>query len=131
MKRLFAVLLVAIVAFGCENSTNDEFNLDEYYVKYEAIGSSIYYDSKLIEVTINNEYGNKMIFDPGRSFEIIIGPVKKGFNATLDINVISSAPTKLYLKISVNKNDGPFALKGINGSDQNRESAQLSYIIDF
>ena len=127
MKRLFTVLLISIAAFACDNDCNCD--VDEYYVKYDAVASSIHSDSKLIEVTITNEDGNKETFE-GRSIEMIIGPVKQGFNAELDVNSISTAVMQLYLEISVSKNDGPFASKEVDGSDQNRESAYLNYIVE-
>lgn len=124
LKKIAVFVLIAFAAFGCENGIGAE-----YYIKYEANASSIYYDARLIEVTITNEDGQKETFDPGRSFEMIIGPVKKGFNAHLEVNSISTAPMQLYLELSVSKNDGPFATKEVNGSDQNTKSAIVTHTV--
>ena len=120
---------IAAIAMSCKTG-NEETNFDEYYVKYEAVGtSSSMYSSFSLGVTINDENNNKTYFDPGRSFEMIIGPVKGGFNASLD--VVSTASAKLNLQISVSKNDGPFAYKADNISDKYRSSAQLYYHINY
>ena len=71
-------MLVSLVAFGCENLESEKVNLDEYYVKYEVRGSSIYSYSKLLQVTIKDESNSKTTFETGKVFEVIIGPVKKG-----------------------------------------------------
>ena len=63
-------------------------------------------------------------------WETIIGPVQKGFNATLKVSS-QYYDLKLYTNIYVSKNDSPFALKKIDGSDTPRDSVQISYTIDY
>ena len=66
-------------------------------------------------------------------WETVIGPVQKGFNATLKAN----SPTetynqlRLYAHIYVSKNSSPFALKKSDGSDTPRDSVQINYTIDY
>ena len=123
-----------IIAFGISNIGCNKENLDEYYIKYEVNSFTIYYGGKL-NVTISSENNNNMTIEINtRSpWETVIGPVKKGFNATLQVNKTGSASSdlKLYTQISVSKNGDPFALKKIDGSDTPRNYAQINYAIDY
>jgi hypothetical protein len=124
-----------IVASGMINVGCDKKNVvDEYYVKYEVNSSSIYLGGKL-NVAIRMETNNitNILVDTRTPWEAIVGPVKKGFNATLDV-IKEGEPDshlKLYAKISVSKNSSPFALKVNDGSDTPRNSVQISYTIDY
>ena len=128
---LFGILM----AFGIGNVGCDKKNdVDEYYVKYEVNSSSIYLGGKL-NVAIRTETNNNMniLVDTRTPWEAIVGPVKKGFNATLDV-IKEGEPDShltLYAKISVSKNSSPFALKVNDGSDTPRNSVQISYTIDY
>ena len=84
--KLSFLQLILSLSISCEK--DDAPDLDEYFVKYEVVASSISDDPNLIEVTITNQEGNKTSFSPGRSFETNVF-VKKGFNAQLDVNSIS------------------------------------------
>ena len=131
MKKLIAVFLISIVAFGCEDPNVEETNLDEYYIKYE-VSISTMYSNQVCKATIKDEKGNMQTFVPGRSFEIIIGPVNKGFNALLIATPVSSAPpAEIFLTLSVSKNDGPFAQKGTNdGGTYNSVPIELSHRVE-
>jgi hypothetical protein len=125
------IIALSILYFGCSKA--DEVN-DEYYVKYEVNSTTIYSGGKL-DVKLNAETNQiKNITVNTRSpFEVIIGPVKKGFNASLDVQKQGTVDNqlRLYIQISVSKNGSPFALKEINGSDTPRNTAQLTYTIDY
>jgi hypothetical protein len=103
-------------------------------VKYKVSSTTIYSGAKL-DVTINTENNQNitLIVNQGTQWETVIGPVQKGFNATL--KAIATGETynqlRLYSEIHVNKNDSPFALKEIDGSDTPRDSVQISYTIDY
>lgn len=122
------LLITTLVGSGC----NKEDNSDEYYIKYEVSSTTIYYGGKL-NVTITNETNSNslLIIDTRTPWEAVIGPVKKGFNANLNVEGPGDSHLKLYTQISASKNNGPFALKKVDGSDDPRNSCQLSYTIDF
>jgi len=127
------IVFIGITILGCEkeNGTN---NSDEYYVKYEVNSTTIYSQSKQ-SVTISAEDNKDLIFtvEQGTDWETVIGPVKKGFTATLKVVAITETYNKLrlYTSIYVSKNDSPFALKVNDGSDTPRDSVQISYTIDY
>ncbi len=126
------IIAAGIINSGCNK--NNETNKDEYYVKYEVKASTIYYGTTL-NVAINAENNqNKNFTIYCRSpWEIVIGPVKKGFVSNLSVieNESNFGHLTLYTQISVSKNSSPFALKQIDGSDIPRTSAQLNYTIDY
>jgi len=132
------ILIFGFICIGCENG-NDNGNdngtddSDEYYVKYNINSSTIYSGGKL-NVIISSEKNNvNIVINQRTSWETIIGPVKKGFNATLKVTADGETYNRLtlYTQISVSKNGSPFALKKIDGSDTPRNSVQINYIIDY
>ena len=138
-SRIFRLIvicgfLLAYLTFisGCKKENTTDPN--EYYVKYEVNSSTIYYGGKL-NVTINDENGSNKSFtiDQRVPWDVVIGPVEKGFEAEMLVQAIGNTQDKLklYANLYVSKNNGPFALKESNGSDSPRNNAQLSYIIDF
>lgn len=130
IKLFICVFIVAIgiVNFGCQCDCEEA--ADEYYVKYEVISTTAN-NAYTLHATVNNEKNNDVSFNFAASsqWETIIGPVQKGFNASLDV----SAPTTIifHLKIYVSKNDSPFAIKANDSSETFRTSGQLSYTIDY
>ena len=129
---ILSVIIFGIISFGCDNSNggSENNNSDEYYVKYE-VNSTTTQGFK-IDVTVTNEKNNNMnvSINSREQWEIIIGPVKKGFNAALKVDC-GMPFTSLYTKISVSKNNGPFAVKKIDGSATPRYIVQINYTIDF
>lgn len=136
LQRLRINLILGLITFfgviisGC----NKEKNGDEYYVKYEVNSTTIYYGGKL-NATIKTEKNDltTISIDTRTPWETVIGPVSKGFNASLAVINPGTADNhlKLNAQISVSKNNGPFALKIIDGSDLPRNSVQINYTIDF
>lgn len=129
------ILLLGMLSPSCEKENEGEnAPSDEYYVKYEVNSTTIYLGRKL-DVTLNTEKNElmTMTIDQRKLSETVIGPVEKGFKATL--KVVAAGEThdklKLYTKIYVSKNDSPFALKKNDGSDTPRDFVQLSYTIDY
>jgi len=119
---------LGVVNWGC---SKDDI---EYYVKYEVNSSTIYTGGKLdVELTSENDQDITMQIPTRASWETIIGPVKKGFKASLKASEAGTnyGHLKLYTQISVSKNDSPFALKEIDGSDEPRTTVEINYTIDY
>jgi len=135
-----SLILVFIITIGIINSScnkecdNDIEPIDEYYVKYEVNSTTIYYGGKL-DITINTEKNkNKTITINQRNlWETIIGPVPKGFNASMRVEAKGETYNhlKIYTNIYVNKNGSPFALKESDGSDTPRDNVHISYTINY
>ncbi len=113
-----------------KNGTNN----DEYYVRYEVKSSTIYY-GRTLNVILNAEGNQNKNFtiNARTPWETVIGPVKKGFVASLTVSEIGDNYGKLTLqtKIYVNKNASPFALKRSDESNTPRTYVQLNYTIDY
>ncbi len=126
------IFTIGIYIIGCKKENNIDPN--EYYVKYEVSSTTIYSGGKL-DVTLNSEINETMTITINQrtAWEIVIGPVQKGFNATM--KVVATGETndklKLYTNIYVSKNDSPFALKKSDGSDIPADSVDISYTIDY
>jgi hypothetical protein len=122
------ILAIGIISFGCQCDCEDAG--DEYFVKYEVISSTIY-SHLTLNTAVNNEKNNDVnfTFDAGTQWETIVGPVQKGFKATIGVSV--ETETLIHLKIYVSKNDSPFAIKANDSNDTGRKSVQLNYTIDY
>jgi hypothetical protein len=76
------------------------------------------------------------VINQREKWETTIGPVKKGFIASLKVvkqgwnGQTSETQLKLYLRIHVSKNNGPFALKQLNGSDTPRAMAETQITVE-
>lgn len=128
---IFSIICISVISC-VDNCGECEAPPDEYYVKYE-IRSSTIYSGREMEVEIKNEDGNDMDFaiNQGQDWETTIGPVPKGFEATLYAVATSETFDRLTLnaRIYVGKNGDPFALKGNNKSDESRDNVYLSYVV--
>jgi len=120
------------ILHGCKKN---EVN-DEYYVKYEIESSTIYYGGKL-DVQLKSENAIlPLVINQREKWETTIGPVKKGFIASLKATkqgwngLTQETQLRLYLRIHVSKNNGPFALKKINGSDSPRATAESQVTVE-
>ena len=132
LAKLVYLLIFCAFTAGCEKSTTK----DEYYVKYQVESSTIYYGGKL-NVQISNENGSlPLVINQKENWETTIGPVNKGFKASLKVTkqgwdgLSAENHLKLYLRVQVSKNNGPFALKQNNGSDSPRAIAETEYVIE-
>ena len=127
------IVTIGISIISCKKENGNNVT-DEYYVKYEVNSTTIYFGGKL-DVTLNSETNETMTItiDQRTLWETVIGPVQKGFNATLKVSATGETHDKLrlYTNIYVSKNDSPFALKKSDGSDTPRDSVDLSYTIDY
>ena len=126
MKRFLGVLLCVVPLFlGCDKDSEKE--VYEYYVRYEysltGPTSGTGYSSRTLSINTDSGVINATTY--AYSYSEIIGPVKKGFKAsiTLKEEQVSGGPRNL--KIYVARGSEPFALKA---SSTNTVSA--SYTID-
>ena len=129
------ILTLGLLNTGCENNKEEtEVEPDEYYVKYEVNSSTIYSGGKL-EVTINSETNVPLVLtiDQRVLWEVIIGPVEKGFVASMTVKAIDETndQLKLFTNIHVSKNNSPFALKKTDGSDTPRDQVNITYTINY
>ena len=122
------IVVIGIVSFGCQCDCEDA--IDEYFVRYEVISTTAN-NAYTLHATVNNEKNNDVSFNfsAGSQWETIIGPVQKGFNASLEVS--AEAAILFQLKIYVSKYDSPFAIKANDSSETSRTSGQLSYTIDY
>ena len=120
---LVFIVTIGIINYSCEKS-------DEYYVKYEVISDSPTI-GRTLHTTINTEDNENGTFTFGTAtdWETIIGPVQKGFNATLEVS--SDYEVFVYPRIYVSKNNSPFALKKSDESNELREYVKISYTINY
>ena len=129
MKRLLILMAIAIAWMGltsCEgmffNSTAPENNnktTDEYYVRYTIKSPGVYYYFSDIYYADVYGTGSAEKSHSIKSWTVTIGPVKKGFKAS-----VRNEKGTGNNQIEVSKNNGPFALKA---SGQNK----ASYTINF
>ena len=120
---LVFIVTIEIINYSCEES-------DEYYVKYEVISDSPSI-GRTLHTTINTEDNENGTFTFGTAtdWETIIGPVQKGFNATLEVS--SDYEVFVYPRIYVSKNNSPFALKKSDESNELRDYVEISYTINY
>lgn len=130
--KYIIIAIVLLSGISCE-----KLKADEYYVKYMLNSASIYSGGNLL-VDVAKEDGSNLptIIVPIRQdWEITIGPVKKGFKARITATksgwngITAENHLKIYLQIHISKNDGPFALKELNGSDIPRATATAEHTI--
>lgn len=132
LVKLVYLLFFCAFTSGCEKSTTK----DEYYIKYQVESSTIYYGAKL-NVQINNVNGSLPFeINQRENWETIIGPVNKGFKASLKATKqgwdgqTEEYHLRINIQIQVSKNNGPFAMKQINASNTPRAIAETNYIIE-
>ena len=135
MKHFLILLMLSVVGFsGCKKSNSTTTVDDQYYVKYQVTSTTIYTGNKL-EVyyrSDNNQVLKETDNTPG-GWSITIGPVKKGFNASVQVNELGNNYGHLTLQsqISVSKNNSVFATKASDNSTTPRTSLQLGYTINY
>lgn len=127
-QSLFTFILLTIGMFSiltfssCTEEDNDNGNNDNYYVKYIIDAPGPYGRfSNWTASTPDGTYSNSGY--QTSSWNQTYGPVKRGFNCSVQIgHYQGGTPT---IEIHVSKNDEPFALKA------NATGASASYVINF
>jgi len=137
MKKwsIFKFLFFMAICFSsCNNENAEQNSADEYYVKYEIKSSTSPYIGGTMDVAISAENNKEMTFviNSSTTWETIIGPVNKGFNARLSVTSASNyfGYLKINAQISVSKIGSPFALKK-NDEKIGATSVQINYTIDY
>jgi hypothetical protein len=129
-NSFFTILfLFTTILLGCKKS--DSSLNDRYYIKYEVNSTSLYTGGRLNVTISDKDSAQNFIVNTKVPWETIIGPVQKGFLASLDVRKSGSsdATLRLYTQISVIVNNEPFVLKKIDGSDAPRNSVNINYTV--
>ena len=106
MKKVFLLLVVLFTAVSFTSCESDDSlptieNKDDYYVKYIVKSQTIYNTSKIAEIQMDNYRIEKFTFNNG-DWEMTIGPVKKGFNASCDArHDTSQSLARTYIDVEI------------------------------
>lgn len=131
-KRYTTVLLYALIYLsGCRSSDID----DEYFVKY-ILDSDNYFNGHIddFKVVIKSASDNdQYIIKQNDGLERLVGPVKKGFKASLNIRPLDGTQSSTVIKgeIHVSKNGDDFSLKMRNYNDEFGDDFNVEYTIDY
>jgi hypothetical protein len=119
--------------FACKKE--ESLQEDEYFVKYIIESQTIYLGVQLNTVVSDEKNLLKSLLINTGKWETTIGPVKKGFQATLQTTKKGWTGTpenhlKLALSIMVSKNNGPFALRTIDDNTTPRATASIATVVE-
>jgi hypothetical protein len=130
---IIAIALIILICNSCKKSDTDEAG-DEFYIKYKFEMSTLAGRTENILIDYNDEDEKNRQTETKGNFETTIGPVSKGFQASISAKdkypLQFEYHLKLKLKIFVSKNNSPFAEKAVNESADPRTSAYLIYTIN-
>ena len=131
MKSIYYLIFFAALLLGCKEQELPAVVKDRYYVKYEVNSSTIYIGGKLVVEVQDRDSIKSFLINTRSPWETIIGPVEKGFNASLSVVKSGTPDTKLQIQtqISVSVNNEPFVLKKMDNSDALRNSVSIAYSI--
>ena len=127
---LFALVIALLTSIvSCDKSEDP----DVYYVKYK-----VYENAENLEiehVSVNTENGIQRLYGDS-DFEVIVGPVGKGFEASMVVEGSGLMEEYVFIEILVSVNDGPFALKlqergilGFGSSEPLQGSMSATYTV--
>jgi len=119
MKKLFTLLAAAILMVACKDFNSPQQDKTEYYVKYTIKSPGTYYYFSDITYADVSGTGSAEKGHSVKSWTVTIGPVKKGFKAS-----VKNAKGTGDNQIEVSKAGGPFSLKA-SGTNS------ASYTINF
>ena len=127
---LFALVIALLTSIASCDKSEDP---DVYYVKYK-----VYENAENLEieyVSVNTENGIQTLYGDS-DFEVIVGPVEKGFEASMVVEGSGLMEEYVFIEILVSVNDGPFALKlqergilGFGSSEPLEGSMSATYTI--
>lgn len=129
-----SVAILLVVLSGCKKPEEpDEVKVeDRYYVKYE-VGINKY-SSNTNHITVKTENGDMSFQTIGnKSFSETFGPVKKNFNARIQVYVEERRSVTVTVRIYVSKGKEAFVLKKINSAIDPLQANPVvaEYTIDF
>lgn len=109
MKKLLlqSLLIISLFITGC--SRDDDEPTLEYYVRYTAISRP----NESVTMYFKNVDGNNSFVQasmPDGKFQYAVGPVQKGFEATMVVSYDAGGPV-YNLSIEVARGAEPFVLK--------------------
>ena len=129
---IFAIAATILVFSSCKKDEASSAD-DEFYIKYKFEMKTLAGRKENILIDYSDEEGRNKQTETKGNFETTIGPVSKGFQASLsakDKNPLQfEYHLKLNLKIFVSKNNSQFAEKAVNESADPRTSASLIYTV--
>ena len=135
-KIFLLSILCLVVSFSCKKPAGSDTR-DQYYVKYILDGGSSMQQASTtgLKITLKNETGalNDYIRSNRGTNEFIVGPISKGFIASLKgTNVCCKLCCYIRpnLQIYTSENNGPFVLKNEDLSKDLRDEAQISYLVE-
>ncbi len=127
---LFALVIALLTSIASCDKAEDP---DVYYVKYK-----VYENAENLEieyVSVNTENGIQRLYGDS-DFEVIVGPVEKGFEASMVVEGSGLMEEYVFIEILVSVNDGPFALKlqergilGFGSSEPLQGSMSATYTV--
>ncbi|AZI67587.1 hypothetical protein EIB71_07890 [Kaistella daneshvariae] len=132
LSIILCFLSISLLLFNCREE--EKIVTDEYYIKYSANSSTIYSEGRLSVNYLNEK--NEMVtteIPTKKVWEVTVGPVKKGYSATLTVSQLTEnyGRLKINAQIFASKNNGPFAIKKDDTSNIERTNVSLNYFIDF
>ena len=123
---LFALVIALLTSIASCDKSEDP---DVYYVKYK-----VYENAENLE-SVNTENGIQRLYGDS-DFEVIVGPVEKGFEASMVVEGSGLMEEYVFIEILVSVNDGPFALKlqergilGFGSSEPLQGSMSATYTV--
>lgn len=127
---LFTLVIALLTSIASCDKSEDP---DVYYVKYK-----VYENAENLEieyVSVNTENGIQTLYGDS-DFEVIVGPVEKGFEASMVVEGSGLMEEYVFIEILVSVNDGPFALKlqergilGFGSSEPLQGSMSATYTV--
>lgn len=129
-----SVAILLVVLSGCKKPEEpDEVKVeDRYYVKYEVEINK--HSSNTNHITVKTENGDMSFQTIGnKSFSETFGPVKKNFNARIQVYVEERRSATVTVRIYVSKGKEAFVLKKINSAIDPLQANPVvaEYTIDF
>ena len=129
MKKWIPFFILLITLIGC--SDDSDMVADSYYVKYVVDGTKV---QKLpLEVSVKSKSNTNLDFEIDQSdihWEKVIGPVRKGFEASMEVSNPSGKQI-IHSEIYVKKNNGAYLLKVRDDRYEWRSNLEIDYTIDF
>lgn len=111
MRKFIYVVVAILIAVNFSSCSDDDEEVDEYYVRYE-VGVAANSHDAINKVGMNTPTGSQysMIIGSTNDWQATYGPVQKGFKATLAASDFRNSTSHTF-RISVSKNGGPFVVK--------------------